>query len=78
VSGANPAAMASIRAMFEPEGFAVVPGGPRAHAGARARAERLRGAHALEPGSAVAVDVLRGDLNFSAIGTVTYRDGDGC
>ena len=30
----------------------------------------------LRPGRAVAVDVLRGDLNFSAIGTVTYRDGD--
>src|ERR1051326_1979714 len=27
VSGANPAAMSTIRALFEPEGFAVVPGG---------------------------------------------------
>lgn len=68
VSGANPAAMASIRSLFEPSGFAVVPGG-RERAGTPPAAT-------LEPGSAVAVDVLRGDLNFSAIGTVTYRDGD--
>ena len=67
VSGANPASLPGIRAMFEPEGFAIVPGG-RERGGAPARA--------LEPGSAVAVDLLRGDLNFSAIGTVTYRDGD--
>jgi hypothetical protein len=71
VSGANPAALPTLRAMFEPEGFAVVPGG-------RERPGRTgsTSAHTLEPGSAVAVDVLRGDLNFSAIGTVTYRDGD--
>ena len=66
-SGLHPAALASVRAMFEPEGFAVVPGG-------RARAPETHAT--LEPGDAVAVDVMRGDLNLSAIGTVTYRDGD--
>jgi len=30
----------------------------------------------LEPGSAVAVQLVRGDINVSAIGTVTYREGD--
>ena len=81
VSGANPAAMGMIRSLFEPQGFAVVPGG-RTPAAARApRANRPQQkpdgpAATLEPGDAVAVDVLRGDLNFSAIGTVTYRDGD--
>jgi hypothetical protein len=66
-SGLNPGALASVRAMFEPEGFAVVPGGR----------DRTPEKHAtLEPGDAVAVDVMRGDLNLSAIGTVTYRDGD--
>jgi hypothetical protein len=67
VSGLHPDALATVRALFEPEGFAVVPGGrarePEAHA-------------TLEPGGAVSVDVMRGDLNLSAIGTVTYRDGD--
>jgi hypothetical protein len=67
VSGLHPAALDAVRAMFEPQGFAVVPGG-RDREPARRRT--------LEPGDAVAVDVLRGDLNFSAIGTVTYRDGD--
>jgi hypothetical protein len=56
-----------VRALFEPEGFAVVPGGR----------ERTPASHpTLEPGDAVAVDVMRGDLNLSALGTVTYRDGD--
>lgn len=30
----------------------------------------------LEPGSAVAVQLVRGDINVSAIGTVTYREGN--
>jgi hypothetical protein len=66
-SGLHPAALASVRALFEPEGFAVVPGG-------RARTTDTHAT--LEPGDAVAVDVMRGDLNLSAIGTVTYREGD--
>jgi SpoIVB peptidase S55 len=66
-SGLHPGAMATVRALFEPEGFAVVPGG-------RDRTPEKRAT--LEPGAAVAVDVMRGDLNLSAIGTVTYRDGD--
>ena len=66
-SGLHPAALASVRALFEPEGFAVVPGG---------RARTTDTHPTLEPGDAVAVDVMRGDLNLSAIGTVTYREGD--
>ena len=73
VSGANPAAMGAIRALFEPHGFAVVPGG---RAPATTPNAVAKSAPVLQPGDAVAVDVLRGDLNFSAIGTVTYRDGD--
>lgn len=68
VSGANPAAMAAIRGAFEPSGFAVVPGGRE-----RVTADTRR---TLEPGDAVSVDILRGDLNLSALGTVTYRDAD--
>ena len=30
----------------------------------------------LKPGSAVAVQLVRGDINVSAIGTLTYRDGN--
>ena len=50
------------------ERLAVRPERPRAHAEA-ARA-------ALEPGAAVSVDLMRGDMNLSAIGTLTWRDGD--
>ena len=51
VSGLHPAALASVRALFEPAGFAVVPGG-------RTRAPEPHAT--LEPGDAVSVDVMRG------------------
>jgi hypothetical protein len=65
--GLVPEALPLVRELFAAEGFTVTPGGRSAATGAEAD---------LQPGSPVAVDVLRGDLNFSAIGTVTYRDGD--
>ena len=74
VSGASPAVLERLRTMFEPEGFAVVPGGRERKPAPDAR--RAQAAHRPEPGDAVAVDLLRGDLNLSAIGTVTYVDGD--
>ncbi len=67
--GLSPEAFEAARGIFANSGFLLTPGG-RARATAPAKPE------AMAPGSAVAVDVLRGDLNFSAIGTVTYRDGD--
>jgi hypothetical protein len=67
-SGLSPAAFDLARGLFAGSGFLLTPGGRRvADSGSAAD---------LVPGAAVAVDVLRGDLNFSAIGTVTYRDGD--
>ena len=66
--GLNPLLLADVSRLFSASGLTVVPGGGRAPAS--------RTPPRLEPGDAVAVDVLRGDLNFSAIGTVTYRDGD--
>jgi len=65
--GLHPDALPLVRDLFAPSGFNVVPGG-------RSRDASRPGS--LVPGSPVAVDVLRGDLNFSAIGTVTYVDGD--
>ena len=35
-----------------------------------------RGARVLEPGSAVGVQFVRGDVNWTAIGTVTHLEGD--
>ena len=66
--GLNPVALAAAREWLAPLGLTVVPGGRASGGGPDAAS--------MEPGSAVAVDVLRGDLQMSAIGTVTYRDGD--
>jgi len=67
-SGLNALALEPLRHQLSALGFAVVPGG-RAPGGGPP-------ADALVPGAAVAVDVMRGDLLLSAIGTVTYRDGN--
>jgi len=72
VGGLHPDAMGMVGEMFSAQGFTVTPGG-RTRGGSVKQSAPTR---ALEAGSAVAVDVLRGDLNMSAIGTVTYRDGD--
>lgn len=65
--GVHPDALPLVRDLFAASGFNVVPGG---------RSRDTARPAPLVPGSPVAVDVLRGDLNFSAIGTVTYVDGD--
>jgi hypothetical protein len=67
-AGLNAAALDPVRRALEPLGLAVVPGGRAQDGGPPA--------DALAPGAAVAVDVMRGDLQMSAIGTVTYRDGN--
>jgi SpoIVB peptidase S55 len=67
-SGLNTLALEPLSRELSALGFAVVPGG-KAPAGGPP-------ADALVPGAAVAVDVMRGDLLLSAIGTVTYRDGN--
>ncbi len=67
-SGLRPEALGALAQALAPLGFEAVPGG-RAAGGGPAP-------DALVPGAAVAVDVMRGDLQLSAIGTVTYRDGD--
>lgn len=53
---------------LEPLHLNVVPGGSAADGGPTAAD--------VAPGSAVAVDLMTGDLQLSAIGTVTWRDGD--
>jgi hypothetical protein len=67
-TGLHPEAFAAAREAFAPHHLAVTPGGRAAGGGPPA--------DSLVPGAAVAIDVLRGDLQLSAIGTVTWRDGD--
>lgn len=65
--GLHPDALPLVRDLFAADGFTVTPGG---------RSKQEAAPAPLRPGSPVAVDLMRGDLNFSAIGTVTYVDGD--
>jgi hypothetical protein len=67
-AGLDPGALPWARTVLEPLGFTAVPGG-------RASAASPLSSN-LEPGSAVAVELLRGDLQLAAIGTVTWKDGD--
>jgi hypothetical protein len=66
--GLAPAALDAAQQWFAPLGFTAVPGGSTPDGGPDAAS--------LAPGSAVAVDLMRGDLQISAIGTLTWRDGD--
>src|SRR5262245_50654619 len=66
--GLDPAALPFARQLLAPLRLAAVPGG---------KTGKTQSAPAvLEPGSAVAVDLVRGDMQMAAIGTVTWRDGD--
>jgi hypothetical protein len=67
-AGLAPAALPFARQLLEPLGFTAVAGGKGAPGPGPAKD--------LEPGSAVAVELMRGDLQLSALGTVTWRDGD--
>ncbi len=67
-AGLDGAALEFARGLLAPLNLTAVPGG-RAHSTGATPAT-------IEPGSALAVDLLRGDLEFSAIGTVTWvEDG---
>jgi hypothetical protein len=66
--GLNPGAARLAAEWLAPLGFSTVPGG-------RQRTPELAPT-SLAPGAAVAVEVMRGDLNLSAIGTLTYVDRD--
>ena len=63
----QPAAARLLAPYFQSTGLHLVTG-----AGGKAKSAPTT----LVPGGAVAVDVMRGDLQLSAIGTVTYVDGD--
>ena len=72
VSGASQTALQQFAPFFNAFGFTPV------QAGGGASAANLKAAapSKLEPGSSVNVEMIRGDLSWSANGTVTYVDGD--
>ena len=74
--GLTPEARAWLEPWAAEQGFLLTAGGA---AGATRATQKLdpKAARAeLEPGAAFAVDLMRGDMNLSAIGTITWRDGD--
>jgi len=67
LSGLDDAARASLAQVLEPMGVEPMAGGSSA---------ALPPSMPLEPGSAIGVALLRGDIGAYAIGTLTYRDGN--
>ncbi len=67
-AGFHPEIIGKLRPLFEDLGWAPMLGGTAA-TGSAVTAN-------LVPGGAVAVQLIRGDINVTASGTVTYRDGD--
>src|SRR6516225_8763787 len=72
VSGATPAALQQFAQFFNEFGFTPVQGGGGGSAAGLAPAAPST----IEPGSSINVELIRGDLSWSANGTVTYVDGN--
>lgn len=73
-SGFNPAAVRIFEDTFRQRGLIPVLGGGGSTK--ESKASSVIDASTLAPGSAVGVQLVRGDMDISSIGTVTYRDGD--
>jgi hypothetical protein len=71
LSGVTPAAAQQFSSYFSGMGFNPIQGGA---AGTVANVGPV--SSRLEPGSTVSAELVRGDMNISANGTVTYVDGD--
>ena len=77
--GLTGAARAVLQPWAEAQGFVLEEGGVAAgegRGGFTRAASDTAGRAAFVPGAAVSVDLMRGDMNLSAIGTLTWRDGD--
>ena len=67
LSGFTPEAVRYLEPWMKERGFVVSPGGGETPGAS---------CDAIVPGSAIGVELVRGDWTAAAIGTVTYRDGD--
>ena len=72
VSGLRPSTIAEVRRMFAPFGLEPVQGGAGSGTGAPGKGGKI----SFTPGDAIGVQLMRGDSDFTATGTVTYVDGD--
>ncbi len=67
LSGFTPEALRYMDAWLKDHGFVSAPGGGASSSGS---------CDSIVPGSAVGVELVRGDMSATAIGTVTYREGN--
>lgn len=74
IAGFSSSAIAGLTEAFAPFGMVPLVGGGAA--AKRPPAPRAPGAPLFEPGSAIAVQLVRGDVSVAATGTVTYVSGD--
>jgi len=72
VSGISSSTMAEVRRMFSPLGLEPVQGGAGQSAGKPGKGGKV----SFTPGDAIGVQLMRGDSDFTAIGTVTHVDGN--
>ena len=72
ISGATPAALQQFAPFFNAFGFTPVQGGGGGSAANLAAAAPSK----IEPGSSINIELIRGDISYSANGTVTYVDGN--
>src|SRR5437763_335943 len=72
VSGASQAALQQFSPFFSAFGFAPVQGGGAGSAASLG----VTAPSKIEPGSSINVELIRGDISWSANGTVTYVDGN--
>ena len=75
VSGVSPSGIARLNAAFAPWHLNLTAGGGGGGGNGPARNLMKAGAM-LQPGAAVGVSLMQGDMDFTATGTVTYRDGN--
>ena len=73
VSGMNARGLARLQTALTPFGFNVMAGGG---SGTDVDTNPLAKGATLVPGSAVGVSLVQGDIDMTATGTVTYRDGN--
>lgn len=66
-AGMGPGAMTRLEEIFGPHGLQTIPGPGRLRNGTRVD---------LQPGAAVGVQLMDGHFDVSAVGTVTWREGD--
>jgi len=71
VSGATPAALQQFASLFSAFGFSPVQGG-----GGGSAQNLASTPSKVEPGSSINVELIRGDISWSANGTVTHVDGN--